>query len=146
MTKTLWHDRYEENWLRAFPVGNGRVAAMVYGGPETEILQLNEESLWSGRQIREEYHSTPEVLQEIRTHLLNKRIHEAFSLCEKHLLCNPPMVRHYQTFGEIRIAFADSAESLAISTISSVVGLITGSSSTFIVVPVQPSQPLELYS
>ena len=52
MEHILWHNRYEEDWLRAFPLGNGRVAAMVYGGPDREILQINEESLWSGRQLQ----------------------------------------------------------------------------------------------
>lgn len=107
MSHVLWHDQYEENWLRAFPVGNGRLAAMVYGGPQTEILQLNEESLWSGKQLQEHYDSSPEILQKIRTLLFEKRIGEAFSLCEQHLLSDPPMVRHYQTFGEIRIDFQE---------------------------------------
>jgi len=30
------------------PIGNGRLAAMIQGGVESERLQLNEESLWSG--------------------------------------------------------------------------------------------------
>ncbi len=111
MQKILWHNRYEEDWLRAFPIGNGRVAAMVYGGPEQEILQINEESLWSGRQLKESYSSSPELLAEIRSLLFQKRITEAFELCQKHLLCDPPMVRHYQTFGDIRIRFADGAYS-----------------------------------
>ena len=106
--KQLWHNRYEENWLRAFPLGNGSVAAMVYGGPNEEILQINEESLWSGRQIREEYSSSPEILKQIQQLLFQKKIEEAFALCEKHLLSNPPMVRHYQTFGEIRIRFSEA--------------------------------------
>lgn len=109
--KQLWHNRYEENWLRAFPLGNGRIAAMVYGGPNAEILQINEESLWSGRQIREEYSSSPETLKQIRELLFQKKIDDAFALCEKHLLSDPPMVRHYQTFGEIRISFAEEAYS-----------------------------------
>lgn len=107
MEHILWHDRYEENWLRAFPIGNGRIAAMVYGGPDREILQLNEESLWSGKQLQEQYDSSPEILEKIRQLLFQKRIGEAFSLCEKHLLSDPPMVRHYQTFGSIQIQFAD---------------------------------------
>ena len=107
MEHFLWHDRYEENWLRAFPIGNGRIAAMVYGGPDRENLQLNEESLWSGKQLQEQYDSSPEILEKIRQLLFQKQIGEAFSLCEKHLLSNPPMVRHYQTFGNISIDFFD---------------------------------------
>ena len=107
MEHILWHDRYEEDWLRAFPLGNGRIATMVYGGPEKEILQLNEESLWSGKQMREEYSSSPEILAKIRELLFRKQITEAFSLCEKHLLSNPSMVRHYQTFGQIQFSIRE---------------------------------------
>lgn len=107
MEHILWHNRYEEDWLQAFPLGNGRVAAMVYGGPDREILQINEESLWSGRQLQEKCSSTPEILAEIRSLLFEKHIEEAFALCEKHLLSDPPMVRHYQTFGEIQICFEE---------------------------------------
>ena len=109
MEHIIWHDRYDEDWLRSFPVGNGRIAAMVYGGTNKEILQLNEESLWSGKQLRESYSSTPEILAQIRKLLFQKHIAEAFDLCEKHRLCEPPMVRHYQTFGQIEIEFADQS-------------------------------------
>ena len=62
MSTKIWHDSYTENWMRAFPLGNGRIGAMVYGGPEKEIIEINEESLWSGRQMEERYHASPEAL------------------------------------------------------------------------------------
>ncbi len=37
-----------QNWNEAFPIGNGRLGAMVYGDPLHETVQLNEESVWSG--------------------------------------------------------------------------------------------------
>jgi len=36
-------------WVRALPVGNGRIGAMVFGGVVHERLQLNEDTLWAGR-------------------------------------------------------------------------------------------------
>ena len=33
------------DWNEAFPVGNGRMGAMVFGGIATELLQLNEDSV-----------------------------------------------------------------------------------------------------
>src|ERR1041385_7027863 len=36
-------------WVRALPVGNGRLGAMVFGGVVYERLQLNEATLWAGR-------------------------------------------------------------------------------------------------
>lgn len=35
-------------WEEALPVGNGRMGAMVFGGVATELLQLNEDSIWYG--------------------------------------------------------------------------------------------------
>jgi len=35
-------------WTDALPVGNGKLGAMVFGGVEKEVLQLNEDTLWSG--------------------------------------------------------------------------------------------------
>lgn len=37
------------NWERwALPLGNGHMGAMVFGRTETERIQLNEKTLWSG--------------------------------------------------------------------------------------------------
>src|SRR6476646_3286302 len=32
----------------ALPVGNGKLAAMVYGGVENEQIQFNEDTIWTG--------------------------------------------------------------------------------------------------
>src|SRR6185503_18053239 len=36
-----------QEWVRALPVGNGRLGAMVFGGIVHERLQLNEDTLWA---------------------------------------------------------------------------------------------------
>jgi alpha-L-fucosidase 2 len=45
---TLWYDQPSEKWTDALPLGNGRLAAMIYGGTDREHLQLNEDTLVSG--------------------------------------------------------------------------------------------------
>ena len=45
----LWYDEPAVKWVEALPVGNGRLGAMVFGGPQCERLQLNEETVWSGQ-------------------------------------------------------------------------------------------------
>lgn len=37
-----------EYWQEGFPIGNGRLGAVVYGGPKRETVQINEDTLWSG--------------------------------------------------------------------------------------------------
>ncbi len=44
----LWFDAPATRWVDGLPVGNGRLGAMVRGGPAREIISLNEDSLWSG--------------------------------------------------------------------------------------------------
>jgi alpha-L-fucosidase 2 len=45
----LWYDKPAKDWMtEALPIGNGRLGGMVFGGIETEHIQFNEISLWSG--------------------------------------------------------------------------------------------------
>src|SRR5665647_2426987 len=45
----LWYDRPAKDWMtEALPIGNGRLGGMIFGGIETEQIQFNEISLWSG--------------------------------------------------------------------------------------------------
>lgn len=45
---TLWYDRPAQPWVEALPLGNGRLAAMGFGGVAQEKLSLNEDTLTSG--------------------------------------------------------------------------------------------------
>src|SRR3954464_5682605 len=45
---SLWYDKPAAKWTDALPLGNGRLAAMVFGGVEREHVQLNEDTLVSG--------------------------------------------------------------------------------------------------
>ena len=44
----LWYAQPATNWNEALPIGNGRLAAMVFGNPTQEKIQLNEETVWAG--------------------------------------------------------------------------------------------------
>lgn len=46
--QTLWYDSPACNWNEALPLGNGHLGAMVFGGVQNEILQLNDNTLYSG--------------------------------------------------------------------------------------------------
>ena len=73
MSTRVWQEDYERDWMRAFPLGNGRIGAMLYGNPFKETIEMNEESLWSGKQHKEMYHSSPEILQELQSLLFQER-------------------------------------------------------------------------
>ena len=44
----LWYGAPANNWNDALPLGNGRIGAMVYGNPNHELFQLNEETISKG--------------------------------------------------------------------------------------------------
>jgi len=48
LNKTLWYKQPAKNWDEALPIGNGRLGAMIFGRVENELIQLNEETLWTG--------------------------------------------------------------------------------------------------
>jgi alpha-L-fucosidase 2 len=39
--------------VEALPVGNGHIGAMIFGGVEDELLQLNESTLYSGGPVKD---------------------------------------------------------------------------------------------
>ncbi len=42
----LWYDKPASLWEEALPIGNSRLGAMVFGIPNEEHIQFNEETLW----------------------------------------------------------------------------------------------------
>lgn len=45
----IWDDQPAKDWMtQAYPIGNGKLGAMIFGGIEQEHIQFNESSLWTG--------------------------------------------------------------------------------------------------
>jgi alpha-L-fucosidase 2 len=45
----LWDNKPAKDWMTdAYPIGNGRIGGMVFGGVAQEHIQFNEISLWTG--------------------------------------------------------------------------------------------------
>lgn len=46
---TLWDDKPATDWMtQYYPIGNGRLGAMLSGGVAQDHIQFNEQSLWTG--------------------------------------------------------------------------------------------------
>lgn len=41
-------DYYEYLWTKGVPIGNGRLGAVIMGGIDKEVIQVNESSVWTG--------------------------------------------------------------------------------------------------
>lgn len=77
----------DPEWLKALPVGNGRMGAMVFGDVNQERLQLNEISLWSGSPQEADNPEAKKHLAEIRQLLNEGKYKEATALTNRTQIC-----------------------------------------------------------
>ncbi|KAG7030963.1 Alpha-L-fucosidase 2 [Cucurbita argyrosperma subsp. argyrosperma] len=97
-----------KHWTDAIPIGNGRLGAMVWGGVDTEILQLNEDTLWTGIPADYTNSDAPVALREVRKLVDDGKYAEATEAAVK-LSGKPSDV--YQLLGDIKLEFDDSHQS-----------------------------------
>src|ERR1051326_1025395 len=45
---SLWYRRPAKEWVQALALGNGRMGGMIFGGINTERIQLSEDTIWAG--------------------------------------------------------------------------------------------------
>jgi alpha-L-fucosidase 2 len=99
-------------WVRALPVGNGRLGAMVFGGVVHERLQLNEDTLWAGRPYDPVNPEAQDTLPEVRRLLADRKYPEAAKLVGEKVMSKPLAQMPYETLGDLALTFpqVDSAE------------------------------------
>ena len=106
---TLWYRQPATKWeSEALPVGNGRLAAMVFGGINDERIQFNEETVWDG--VPTDY-TNPEALNslpEVRRLLFAGKNAEAVKLAGEKMMGNPTRIKSYQTLGDLSLDFNDT--------------------------------------
>jgi len=101
----LWYDKPAANWNEALPVGNGRLGAMIFGGPLIETIQLNEESIWAGSKIN---NNNPEALKNLpalQNAIFKGDIRKAEELANAFFIGTPPRIRSYQPLGDLKITY-----------------------------------------
>lgn len=106
----LWYKQAADQWMRALPIGNGRLGAMVFGGVKHEQLQLNEESVWAGKHGDNNNPDALKNLPEIRQMLLDGKAAEAMVLSNKALNGKPGGVKSYQPLGDLILDFEHATE------------------------------------
>ncbi|MEP7236630.1 MAG: glycoside hydrolase family 95 protein [Ferruginibacter sp.] len=97
----LWYDQPAKDWNEALPIGNGRLGAMIFGRPDTELIQLNEQTLWTGGPV--DLNPNPaasQYLQPVRDALFKDSIAQAVKLLKK---MQGPNTEMYQPLGDIMI-------------------------------------------
>jgi alpha-L-fucosidase 2 len=103
----IWFSRPAETWNDALPVGNGRLGAMIFGGIETERIELNEESVWTGQERWDANPGALKALPEVRRLLFEGKYREAEELAQKNIMGSKPRnpAATYQALGDIYLDF-----------------------------------------
>jgi alpha-L-fucosidase 2 len=92
-------------WVRALPVGNGRLGAMVFGGVIHERLQLNEDTLWAGGPYNPVNPDAKDALPEVRRLLVAGQYADAARLTSQKVMAKPLAQMPYQTLGDLGLTF-----------------------------------------
>ena len=77
----LWSDRPAEFFEESYPIGNGKLGALIYGSPDDDVMYLNDITLWTGSPVdREEGGDAYKWIPEIRKALFSENYALADSL------------------------------------------------------------------
>jgi len=106
----------DPEWLKALPIGNGFLGAMVFGDVNRERIQLNEKTLWSGSPDDNDNPGAYAALGNIRALLFAGKYKEATALTLETQRCKGPGSGHgagadipfgcSQTLGDLWMDFA----------------------------------------
>lgn len=104
----LWYSQPAKQWVEALPIGNGRIAAMIFGNPSKEKLQLNESSFWSGGPSRNDNPDGANVLDSTRYYIFEKNYKKAENLANKGLTAKKLHGAKFQSIGNLNIDFENT--------------------------------------
>ena len=101
----LWYDKPAAEWVEALPVGNGRLAAMVFGGTAAERLQLNEDTLYAGGPYDPTNPDALAALPVARRLIFEGKYKEANELIGEKMMARPIKQMPYQPVGDLTLTF-----------------------------------------
>jgi alpha-L-fucosidase 2 len=103
-TNRLWDNKPASIWLEAFPIGNGFLGGMVYGGITTDELQLNEDTFWSGGPHNNNSSTSLSNLNKVRQLIFNGKEQDAENLINQQFIKGPHGMK-YLTLGSLKMVF-----------------------------------------
>jgi len=106
----LWFEKPAATWTEALPVGNGRLAAMVFGGVREERLALNEGNIWAGGPREYDNPEALAALPEIRRRIFAGQYREAHELTNAKFMGKPMGQAPYQPLGDLILNFEHPSE------------------------------------
>ena len=111
--KIMRYSKQSSEWAEGLPIGNGRLAAMIWGDEKKDIIDLNHEWLWRGNNRKREVVPAFEHLERVRLLLREQKFAEATLEANLHFAGNGGVspekgrVDPYQTAGFIEFVLKD---------------------------------------
>ncbi len=109
----------DAEWVKALPLGNGNIGAMIFGDVNNERIQLNEKTLWSGSYNDNDNPDAPGHISEIRKLLFEGKFKEATELTNNTQVCVGVGSGYgkgaevpfgcFQTLGDLHLSFESDA-------------------------------------
>lgn len=99
----LYSNKPAVNWHEAFPLGNGRMGAMVYGGIFTERVQTNEDTFWAGGPRLLQKEGSLKYVKEVRELIASGRTAEAEKIINSQIV--GPYYHSYLPFVDVMMRF-----------------------------------------
>lgn len=104
----LWYNKPSEAWTDALPLGNGRLGAMVYGIPDSDTIQINEDSFWSGSPYQNANPKAKAALKQIQQDINEGKYIEAQQSALENIIADRNTTSHgqvYQSIGNLILKF-----------------------------------------
>jgi alpha-L-fucosidase 2 len=101
----LWYNKPASIWEEALPAGNGHLAAMIYGTPAAELVQLNDDCFWAGSPYNNNNPEAKEYFRKIQELIGQKEYKEAQALVQQKFFAKIPQGVSYQPAGDLRLQF-----------------------------------------
>ena len=98
----LWYNKPASHWLEALPIGNSHLGAMIYGGTDTEEIQLNEETFWSGSPHDNNSTEAKDFLQAVRDSIFAGKEEAAHAIIDKNFFKGPHGMK-YLPLGSVKL-------------------------------------------
>ena len=98
----LWYSKPASHWLEALPIGNSHLGAMVYGGTDTEEIQLNEETFWSGSPHKNNSPEAKAQLPYVRQLIYDGKEDQAHAIIDKTFFKGPHGMK-YLPLGSLKL-------------------------------------------
>jgi alpha-L-fucosidase 2 len=103
---TLWYTNPAANWSQALPIGNGKLAAMIFGGISREQIQFNEDTIWTGQPHDYSHPGASNVLADIRRLIFEGNGPQAWKDFAKSNFMSIPLRQcGYQPAGDLFLSF-----------------------------------------